>query len=261
MGSDSNNLTKSKITAEVNIRKTEESVRNAVKTVAEDPLKAGGALLVSGINGFEKFRSNLGNAALGDAKAQADALVTGTKIAAAVIPASRVRITPGVVNDIKVVSTIKNNTQKMFVPSANTPSSIIFGELDALGRPSGISAIIRLEDLGTGTKASQRIKPPGFAGGVNNHARGHLLANILGGSGSKARNLVTLFQRNTNTPNMRNFERQVQNAVKNGEVVNYNVIPVYSGNNLVPTGVTLRARGSNGFSFDVSIENVNAVVK
>ena len=97
----SNNLTKSKITAEANIRRTEESVRDSVKTVREDPLKAGGVLLTSAIDGFEKFRNNIGNAALGDAKAQADSLVSGAKIASVVIPASRLGFTGNAANTAK----------------------------------------------------------------------------------------------------------------------------------------------------------------
>lgn len=94
---------------------------------------------------------------------------------------------------------------------------------------------------------------------LTNHARGHLLVNSLGGAGNDARNLVTLFQRNANHPNMSSFERQVNNAVKNGETVNFRVIPIYTGSNPLPTGVTLTARGSNGLNLDVSIPNVSGV--
>jgi filamentous hemagglutinin len=82
---------------------------------------------------------------------------------------------------------------------------------------------------------------------------------MLGGAGDDARNLVTLFQRNANHPNMSSFERQVQTAVSNGETVNFRAIPIYTGNNPMPTGVTLTARGSNGFDLDVSIHNVNGL--
>ncbi|WP_110972933.1 DNA/RNA non-specific endonuclease [Pseudomonas huaxiensis] len=74
-----------------------------------------------------------------------------------------------------------------------------------------------------------------------------------------ARNLVTLFQRNANHPNMSSFERQVRNTVQNGETVSYRAIPIYTGTNPVPTGVTLSARGSGGLTLDVSIPNVNGI--
>lgn len=112
--------------------------------------------------------------------------------------------------------------------------------------------------IGTGSKASQNIRPPGFINGNDaNHARGHLLANILGGSGKDNKNLVTLYQQSVNSPIMRDFEREVKNAVKDGETVNYRVIPIYTGNNPMPTGISMSAAGSNGFKLDVSIPNVN----
>ncbi len=55
---------------------------------------------------------------------------------------------------------------------------------------------------------------------------------------------------------MRSFETKVQQAVKNGETVNYRVVPIYIDNNPMPTG-TMSATGSNGFKLDVSIPNVN----
>jgi hypothetical protein len=144
-------------------------------------------------------------------------------------------------------------------PHASTPSGIIFGELDGLGRPTGVSAVIRQEMLKSGTSANPTIRPPGFEGQAGNHARGHLLANVLGGSGDDARNLVTLFQRNANHPNMSSFERQVRGAVEGGETVSFRAIPIYAGSNAVPTGISLTARGSNGFNLDVSVPNSNGV--
>lgn len=46
---------------------------------------------------------------------------------------------------------------------------------------------------------------------------------------------------------------------QNGETVNFRAIPIYTGSNPVPTGVTLTARGSNGLNLDVSIPNVSGV--
>lgn len=70
---------------------------------------------------------------------------------------------------------------------------------------------------------------------------------------------MTLFQRNTNHPNMSSFERQVKAAIQGGETVSYRAIPIYTGSNPMPTGVTLTARGSGGFNLDVSIPNINGV--
>ncbi|MGM2820302.1 DNA/RNA non-specific endonuclease [Bacillus cereus group sp. Bce001] len=140
----------------------------------------------------------------------------------------------------------------------NSPKNVIFGELDNLGRPTGVTATITQDMIGTGSKASQSIKPPGFLGGgpgSPGHARGHLLGNQLGGSGKDARNLVTLYQTPVNSPVMRDFESSVRAAVEKGEVVRYQSIPIYEGNNLMPKGVTLKARGTNDFSLDVTIIN------
>jgi filamentous hemagglutinin len=144
-------------------------------------------------------------------------------------------------------------------PSQTTPSNVILGDLDSLGRPTGVTAVIKPETLGGGSSANPAIRPPGFEGQGANHARGHLLANSLGGAGDDARNLVTLFQRNTNHPNMSSFERQVKAAIQGGETVSYRAIPIYTGSNPMPTGVTLTARGSGGFNLDVSIPNINGV--
>ncbi len=144
-------------------------------------------------------------------------------------------------------------------PSPNAPSNVILGELDSLGRPTGVTAVLREDSLGGGSSANPAIRPPGFEGQPANHARGHLLANSLGGAGDDARNLVTLFQRNANHPNMSSFERQVRGAVQSGETVSYRAVPTYTGTNPMPTGVTLSARGSGGFTLDVSIPNVSGV--
>jgi hypothetical protein len=90
---------------------------------------------------------------------------------------------------------------------------------------------------------------------IGNHARGHLLANRLGGSGDIPENLVTLVQDPVNTPIMRGFESQVYDAVAKGETVNYTVTPVYDGANVMPRGVTLEAQGSGGFHLSVSLPN------
>ncbi|CRM26605.1 hypothetical protein [Pseudomonas sp. 24 E 13] len=144
-------------------------------------------------------------------------------------------------------------------PSPNAPSNVILGELDSLGRPTGVTAVLREDSLGGGSSANPAIRPPGFEGQPANHARGHLLANSLGGAGDDARNLVTLFQRNANHPNMSSFERQVRSAVQSGETVSYRAVPIYTGTNPMPTGVTLSARGSGGLTLDVSIPNVSGV--
>ena len=134
-------------------------------------------------------------------------------------------------------------------------AGIVVNELDELGRTTGAAATITREMLGTGTSAARSIRPAGFGGQAAGHARGHLIARSLGGSGTDARNLTTLFQRGANSPVMRDFEAQVANAVRGGQTVRYEVVPIYRGAELVPRGVTLRAAGSGGFRLDVTVLN------
>ena len=110
--------------------------------------------------------------------------------------------------------------------------------------------------LNTGTKVNQLIRPKGFGGRLNKHARGHLLAEQLGRSGDDIRNLTTLYQNPVNTPIMRGFENKVKLAVQNGGIVKYSVKPVYDGEKLIPKAVTMEAKGNKGFSLGVSILNI-----
>jgi hypothetical protein len=137
------------------------------------------------------------------------------------------------------------------------PSSpgIVLGELDALGRTTGAAATITRQMLNTGSAASRSIRPAGFAGGSANHARGHLISRLLGGSGRDSRNLTTLYQNPVNTPVMRGFEQQVANAVRAGQTVRYEVVPIYRGSELIPRGVTLRATGDGGLRLHVTVLN------
>ena len=146
------------------------------------------------------------------------------------------------------------NLAPLSAPAAAAPSRIDYGSLNASGQAQGIEATITRDMLGTGSHAKGSIKPPGWDSDNGNHSRGHLLARMLGGSGSDERNLVTLFQRDTNSPVMRDFETQVHDAVAAGETVNYRVTPIYDGDGK-PTSVALQARGSQGLDISITIVN------
>lgn len=133
-------------------------------------------------------------------------------------------------------------------------SRVILGELDTLRRATGIRATITAEMIKTGTEAASSLRPAGFISGFVGHQRGHLLANQLGGSGNDIRNLVTLYRR-PNHPGMSSVEFQVRRAVEAGETVDYWAIPIYSGDNLIPDAISIRARGDRGFSLDALILN------
>jgi hypothetical protein len=133
--------------------------------------------------------------------------------------------------------------------------SIHTGSLDSLGRPTGVEAQLTKEHVLTGTPAAHRITPPGFEGKPAGHARGHLLGAQLGGSGTDPKNLVTIHQTPANLPVMRGYERQVRVALDAGQRVEYSSTPVYVGNELVARGITMRASGSGGLDFWVTVLN------
>lgn len=93
-----------------------------------------------------------------------------------------------------------------------------------------------------------------------NEARGHLLADRLGGAG-KGRlawhNLVTQTNNPTNSPDQRDQVEQVifDQLTKNKEVVQYHIKPIYSGTNPIPIRIEFTAFGNKGFTFSHSLEN------
>ncbi len=140
------------------------------------------------------------------------------------------------------------------VPDAGAPASIDYGRLNADGQAVGIEATITQDILDTGSHADRSIRPPGFTSGADNHSRGHLLARMLGGSGDEPANLVTLFQRDTNSPVMSDFEQAIYDAVTAGEVVSYKVTSIHDGAGM-PTALAISARGSDGFRLDITLIN------
>jgi RHS repeat-associated protein len=141
-------------------------------------------------------------------------------------------------------------------PVLPQPGQIIYGALDDLGRPTGASATLTQDMLGTGTRANPGITPPGFQGGFGTtHARGHLIGRQLGGSGDVPQNLVTILQNPANTPVMRGFENAAAAAVRAGQTVSYSSVPIYQGVNAVPRGITIISSGSGGHFQAVTVLN------
>ncbi|SIH18911.1 Uncharacterised protein [Mycobacteroides abscessus subsp. abscessus] len=133
----------------------------------------------------------------------------------------------------------------------------VYQGLDNLGRPTGITARITPDMIGTGAKAG-KAKPPGWVDN-SGFARGHLFARQLGG-GKGSENIVTLIQRPVNAPVMSGFEGAVRTAVEGtkdvpGQIVNYTVTPLYKGSELMPAAVQIIAKGEDGFNLAVTILN------
>ncbi|MGW3405319.1 DNA/RNA non-specific endonuclease, partial [Streptomyces zhihengii] len=120
------------------------------------------------------------------------------------------------------------------------------------GRAQGIRARLRPGGLGGGSHAESSITPSGWNGNPDEEfARGHLLANQLGGSGKREENLVTLIHNPVNTPKMKRFETLVFKAVQGGKTVDYEVTPIYTRPGK-PTKVRLTAKEVPGGAIVVS---------
>ncbi|MFB6579164.1 DNA/RNA non-specific endonuclease [Streptomyces sp. NPDC056402] len=77
-------------------------------------------------------------------------------------------------------------------------------------------------------------------------------------------NLVTQTQDPTNSPDQRDqIEQVIFDAVKkgNGEVIQYNIKPIYEGTNPIPIRLDFTAFGNKGFTFTHSLENPAAGVR
>ncbi|MFI9101832.1 DUF6531 domain-containing protein [Streptomyces fildesensis] len=144
--------------------------------------------------------------------------------------------------------------------------SVRYGKLDDLGRPTGINAAVRREMLDKGSEAG-KTRTPGWRGDgtLFNEARGHLLAGRLGGAGKgpfARQNLVTLTQNPVNSPLMRDLvEGEIYQAVKNGEIVQYSVTPIYEGANRIPIRLEYSAYGNKGFELSGFLDNPAAGVR
>ena len=132
---------------------------------------------------------------------------------------------------------------------------IRYQPLDELGRAQGIVAELRPGELVGGSSAYH--EPHGYEGRRENHAQGHLLGKQLGGAGADPRNIALLYQDGANTPDMSRLEGAIRRAVDGGETVTYEVMAIYDGDNHLPMGVRLTAKGDNGFHLTADVRNVS----
>ena len=140
-------------------------------------------------------------------------------------------------------------------PRTPLPGQVTYGVLDKFGRATGASATVTKSMLNTGTRAARRIKPPGYIDDFIHH-RGHLISQLLGGTGRDARNLTTMFN-HANTPVMRDFERKIADAVRGGQVVRYQVTPIYRGSDPVARGITMKAWGTGNKPLQLHLTVLN----
>ncbi|PAZ11830.1 laminin G [Streptomyces sp. SA15] len=146
-----------------------------------------------------------------------------------------------------------------------------YGDLDSAhgGRATGVEACLDSAYLATHQGSAtqpDKVAPPGYqwarayAGYLGNRPPGqwvnacHLLGADLSGDGTELENLSTCARSananrvSSNDPgipgHMYNFERQVKSAIDSGQVVHYQVTPVYSGPRTVPVAYEMTARGT-----------------
>lgn len=148
----------------------------------------------------------------------------------------------------------------------NTESFETYGELDSLGRCSEAYANISNELMPTEERSSiGKIKPSGWhtvkydcVDGKYLYNRCHLIGYQLTAENANEQNLIT-GTRYLNVEGMLPFENMVADYIKEtGNHVLYKVTPLYTGDNLVATGVQMEAQSveDDGIQFNVFCYNV-----
>ncbi len=130
---------------------------------------------------------------------------------------------------------------------------IVYEELDELDRATGAMGYITPNMLRTGSRPA--VDPKDYVSGKG-YARGHLIAKVLGGSGKDRRNLVTIYQNPVNSPDMRDLEVKIKDAVSCGENVLMIVRPIYCNDSGIPLYINMVAFGESGFNLMGLILNV-----
>lgn len=134
-----------------------------------------------------------------------------------------------------------------------------YGDLDDYNRVTTMNALVTPDMYDTGTDANASVLPTGWSKSNQNSSnpkqlnRGHLLADVLGGSGEDWRNLVTLY-RNANYPTMYfAAEDIVREAIQNGSTVRYRVTPLFVGDALMCKGLHIMAKSVTDDSVDLNV--------
>lgn len=147
-----------------------------------------------------------------------------------------------------------------------------YGALDSLKRCTYTFACVGKEIMPTGKRGSLSHKPTGwvqnqydFVESKNLYNRCHLIAWQLTGENNNKQNLIT-GTRYMNIQGMVPFEDMVADYVKEtGNHVMYRVTPIFSGNNLLASGVLLEGWSvedeGDGICFNVYAYNVQPGVK
>ncbi|MFJ1910297.1 polymorphic toxin-type HINT domain-containing protein, partial [Streptomyces sp. NPDC088156] len=140
-----------------------------------------------------------------------------------------------------------------YVHAGETPllvhncGEIDYGSIGADERRSGIVAEVTPQMIGSGTKATRGIRPPGFVSGANGDARGHLLPKALGGSGTTPENIVRTTGAIDNG-DMRIFEEEIAEYVTNSRnTIMFSSTPHYRAGSNVPFAISMEAFDDTGW--------------
>lgn len=166
---------------------------------------------------------------------------------------------------------LENNIPRFHeVPATDEPE---YGQLDKLNRCTYTVATLSRELMPTEERGNiSQVKPTGwvnaeydFVDGKYLYNRCHLIGFQLTGENANERNLIT-GTRYMNVEGMLPFENMVADYIKEtGNTVAYRVIPVFEGDNLVASGVTMEALSledkGEGICFYVFVYNVQPGVQ
>jgi DNA-entry nuclease len=164
---------------------------------------------------------------------------------------------------------LHQNTPLFTEEDAAADSFETYADLDALGRCGTAYACIGTDLMPTGERgAIGQVKPSGWhtvkyndvIDGNYLYNRCHLIAYELSGENANEKNLIT-GTRYMNVQGMLPFENQVASYVKKTQNhVLYRVTPIFEGDNLVASGVTMEAYSvedsGEGICFYVYVYNV-----
>lgn len=163
---------------------------------------------------------------------------------------------------------LEDNRPRFTQDDYTTQSYEIYDALDSMGRCTQAIACIGQDLMPTEERgAIGQVKPTGwqtakydFVDGKYLYNRCHLIGFQLTGENANERNLIT-GTRYLNVGGMLPFENMVADYVKEtGNHVLYRVIPVFDGNNLVASGVTMEGwsveDNGEGICFYVYVYNV-----
>lgn len=169
---------------------------------------------------------------------------------------------------------ILNDNVPLFTREDHTTESYeYYGELDALNRCTYTVACIGRDLMPTeGREPIGQVKPTGwktnkydFVDGGLLYNRCHLIAFQLTGENANAQNLIT-GTRYMNVQGMQPFENMVADYIKEtGNHVLYRVVPIFDGNHMLASGVTMEAwsveDNGEGICFYVYAYNVQPGVE